>query len=118
MKKAERCVFSVVGELNLPNHPSENQVEEALSEITSIVEMKEIGLEKKVLENDIGASLLGFLKEQRKELSTLATQVDELKEENHRLEGAKEIAQAVRSRILENFKKHHINLHWDDSKKK
>lgn len=31
----------------------------------------------------------------------------ELKEENHRLEGAKKIAQAVRSRVLENYKKHH-----------
>lgn len=121
MKKDEKCIFSLVGEINLSNHPSENQVVEALTEITSTAAMKEIGLEKKILGNDAGASLFGFLNEQRKDLSTLAARVavvekdnQELKEENHRLEGAKAIAQAVRSRVLENFKKHHINLHWED----
>ena len=84
--------------------------------------MKDIGLEKTILGNDAGASLFVFLNEQRKDLSTLAARVavvekdnQNLKEENHRLEGAKAIAQAVRSRVLENYKKHHINLNWNDS---
>lgn len=94
-----------MGEINLSNHPSENQVVEALTEIASTAEMKEIGQEKKTLGNDAGASLLGFLNEQPKDLSTLAARVavvekdnQDLKEENHRLEGAKAVAQAMRSR--------------------
>lgn len=124
MKKDEKCIFSLVGELHLSNHPSENQVVEALTKITSTAAFKEIGLEKKILGNNAGASIFEFfLNEQRKDLSTLAARVavvekdnQELKEEKHRLEGSKAIAQAVRSQVLENFKKeHHINLHIDDS---
>ena len=81
---------------------------EALTEITSTAAMKEIGLEKKILGNDAGASLFGFLNELRKDLSTLAARVaivekdtQRLKGENHCLEGAKAIAQAVRSRVLD-----------------
>lgn len=121
MKKDEKCIFSLVGELHLSNHPSENQVVEALTKIISTAAFKEKGLEKKILGNNAGASIFEFLNEQQKALSTLATRVtvvekdnQELKEENHCLEGSKAIVQAMRSRVLENFKKHHINLHMDD----
>lgn len=73
--------------------PSENQVVEALHEITSTAAIKDIGLDKKIIGNDAGASIFGFLNEQRNELSNLAARVamvekdnQELKEENHRLE--------------------------------
>lgn len=79
MKKDEKCIFSLVGEIN---HLSENQVVEALTEITSIAVIKQIGLEKKILRNDAGASLFGFLNEQRKDLSTLAARVAVMEKDN------------------------------------
>lgn len=82
MKKDEKCIFSLVGEIHLPNHPSENRDVEALTEITSTAAMKEIGLEKKILGNDAGASLFGFLNEQRKDLSTLAARVAVVEKDN------------------------------------
>lgn len=55
-------------------------------------------LREKILGDNAGASIFGFLNEQRNELSTLAARVavvekdyQELKEENHRLDGAKDI---------------------------
>lgn len=99
MKKDEKCIFSLVGELHLSNHPSENQVVEALTKITSTAAFKEIGLEKKILGNNAGASIFELLNEQRKDLSPLAARVavvekdnQELQEKNYHLEGCKAIA--------------------------
>lgn len=39
----------------------------------------------------------------------------DLKEENYHLEGAKAIAQALRSQVSENYKNHYLNLYWEDS---
>lgn len=122
MKKDENGIFNLVGQINLSKHLSENKVVEALNEITSTAAMQDIGLETKILGIDVGASIFGFLNEQRIEfkemqnkVSTFTAHIEELIEENHRLEGSKKVAQAIRSRVLEDYKKRQINISWDNS---